>query len=77
MSKTYQASFYQNIFQQFDLLVVYAKNGVLTFASKIIINVFFNNKQNLINATVQKDAVESFKSIKKRIVLKVKTNINR
>ena len=32
------------------------------FASKIIINVFFNNKQKIINATVRKDAVISFKS---------------
>ena len=32
------------------------------FASKIIINVFFNNKQKIINATVRKDAVIRFKS---------------
>ena len=34
MSKTYQALFYQNTFQQFVLLVIYTKNGVLTLLLK-------------------------------------------
>ena len=62
MSKMYQALFYQSTFQQFVLLAIYTKNGGFKFASKIIINVFFNNKQKIINATVRKDAVISFKS---------------
>ena len=34
LSKTYQALFYQNTSQQFVLLVIYTKNGVLTLLLK-------------------------------------------
>ena len=72
MLKTNQALFYQKYFATNCFTCDLHKEWGFNFASKIIINFFFNNKQNLINATVRK-YVTSFKSRERKIKLKKQT----